>query len=144
MQRMPQLSLKHSSLPKVCTHNCTPSLQASSARPACCFPSKLWPSLGKLNAPRKYYWGNKSVVRAYWSVTFVFNVQKGDSFVPGLAPSSCYSRFSVSPDTAIRRLAAESAEYLLITGGTERTWNSLVTDLLFLEQLFPPFLLFLF
>lgn len=50
----------------------------------------------------------------------------------------------MSPDAAIRRLAAESAEYLLITGGTERTWNSLVTDLLLLEQLLPPFLFLLF
>lgn len=129
----------HSSLPKGCGRSRTPSLRGDQLPdPACCFPSKLRPSLGKLNALRKYHWGNKSVVRAYWSVTFVFNVQKGDSFVTGLAPSSCYSRFSASPDTAIGRLTAESAEYLLITGGTERTWNSLVTNLLLLEQLFPP------
>lgn len=75
---------------RLCTQSHTFVAQrVSSARPAgcltpaCCFSSKPWPSLGKLNAPRKYHWGNKSVERAYWSATFVFNVRKGDSFVLG-------------------------------------------------------------
>lgn len=50
-----------------------------------------------------------------------FQRAKRRFFCSGLAPSSCYSRFGASRDTAIGRLGAESAEYLLITGGTERT-----------------------
>lgn len=73
-----------------------------------------------------------------------FQREKGDSFVPGLAPGSCYSRFGMSQDTEMGRLGADSADYLLIAGGTERTWNSLVATSYFLNNCFRPFFLFLF
>lgn len=81
--QLPRLSLQHLSQPRGCTQSHTFAVrQVSSTRPAgcltlaCCFPSELWPSLGELNATRKCHWGNKSVVRAYWSATFVSNVKK--------------------------------------------------------------------
>lgn len=109
------------------------------AWPCLLLPIKAMSLIRKSESSQKVPLGQQISCKSLLICYICFQRAKRRFFCSGAGPSPCYGRFSVSPDTAIRHLAAESAEYLLITGGTERTWNSLVTDL-FWNNCFPhPF-----